>query len=427
MYRTSSVLALGLFLGLAPAGLNAQTQTQEPAAQQDTQQQQVQQDQQAQPDQQRAAGLLATDEQSLLVDTMIGSNVYSPDDEDIGSIDDVLITTDGEVGGVVIGVGGWLGVGQRDVLVQLEDLLLDTRDGEFRLVMQRTREELEAQPEFRRVDEQRDAAMMQQGTGQPPVTQPQTMQQQDQQAGVQQDTVQQDQQAYQQADQELEQASQSIEQGDAERARMSLNQAREYMQQAYEQAQPERQQALEQANEAMQQAEQAINEGQGQQAQQNVEQARDQLQVARQAMGQRDQQAGMQQDTTTEQQTTEQQMMTQQDTVVRERPRDGRIVFQDERSILASTMIGSNVRSAADEDLGSINDIIVSMDGQVEGVVIGVGGFLGIGEKDVVIAMDGLDIQRTGDEDVRVSVTQSREDIEAAPGFERPQRQGIQQ
>jgi hypothetical protein len=439
MYRTSSVLALGLFLGLAPAGLNAQTQTQEPAAQQETQQQQdqqvqqdqqqqVQQDQQVQPDQQRTTGLLATDQQSLLVDTMIGSNVYSPDDENIGSIDDVLITVDGEVGGVVIGVGGWLGVGQRDVLVQMDDLLLDTRDGEFRLVMQRTREELEAEPEFRRVHE-RDTAMMQQDTTQPlatqpPATQQQTAQQQDQQAGVQQDTIQQDtmqqdQQAYQQADQELQQASQSIEQGDAERARQSLTQAREHMQQAFQQAQPEQQQALEQANESMQQAEQSIDQGEAQQAQQSVEQAREQLQVAMQGTAPQD---TVQQDTV-QQDTVQQQPMTQQDTVVGERPRDGRVVFQDERSILASTMIGSNVHSAADEDMGSINDIIVSMDGQVEGVVIGVGGFLGIGQKDVVIGMDGLDIQRDADDEVRVNVIQSREDLEAAPGFERPRMQ----
>jgi uncharacterized protein YrrD len=111
---------------------------------------------------QQHAGMLATDEDSLLVDTMIGADVYTPDDENVGSIDDVVITVDGEVEGVVIGVGGWLGVGQRDVLVSLEHLSLDTRDGEFRLVIHATQEQLEAQPEFRRADQR--TGMMQQDT-----------------------------------------------------------------------------------------------------------------------------------------------------------------------------------------------------------------------------------------------------------------------
>jgi uncharacterized protein YrrD len=402
MYRTTSVLALGLFLGLAPAGLNAQTQTQEPTAQQQTQQQ----DQQMQQDRQHA-GLLATDEQSLLVDTMIGADVYTPDDESVGSIDDVVITVDGEVEGVVIGVGGWLGVGQRDVLVSLEHLTLETRDGEFRLVIQATREQLEGQPEFVRAGQR--TGMMQQDTMQPGTTQQQTTQQQDQ-------MQQQDRQALQQADQELQQANQAIQDGDAQQARQHLDQARQHLQQAYQQAQPEQQQALEDTNQQIQQAEQAVEQGDAQQAQQGVEQAREQLRMAMTDQDRMQQdQVGVQQDTM------------QQDTVARDRPRDGRIVFQDERSILASTMIGTNVYSETDEDMGSINDVIISMDGQVQGVVIGVGGFLGIGQKDVIIGMDRLNIQRTADDDVRVSVLDTREDLEAAEGFERPQQQQMQQ
>jgi hypothetical protein len=75
------------------------------------------------------------------------------------------------------------------------------------------------------------------------------------------------------------------------------------------------------------------------------------------------------------------------------------------------------------EDLGQIRDVIISMDGMVQGVVVGVGGFLGFGEKDVIIGLDKLEIQRTGDDQVRVSVMQTREELEAAEAFQRPQLQ----
>lgn len=40
------------------------------------------------------------------------------------------------------------------------------------------------------------------------------------------------------------------------------------------------------------------------------------------------------------------------------------------------------------ENIGKINEIVLSSDGQVRGIVIGVGGFLGVGEMDVAVAMD---------------------------------------
>src|SRR5262249_51161657 len=64
------------------------------------------------------------------------------------------------------------------------------------------------------------------------------------------------------------------------------------------------------------------------------------------------------------------------------KPVKGQIVLQDKNSILASTLIGSTVYSPDNQKVGDINDVIVGLDGKVEGVVIGVGGFLGLGEKD---------------------------------------------
>src|SRR4051794_4921060 len=50
--------------------------------------------------------------------------------------------------------------------------------------------------------------------------------------------------------------------------------------------------------------------------------------------------------------------------------------------MMASNLIGSTVYSNNNENVGDINDIIIGNDGRVQGVVVGVGGFLGLGEKD---------------------------------------------
>lgn len=52
---------------------------------------------------------------------------------------------------------------------------------------------------------------------------------------------------------------------------------------------------------------------------------------------------------------------------------------------------GTAVYGAEGEHIGEINDVLVSPEGEVEAVIIGVGGFLGIGEKDVAVAMNALE------------------------------------
>jgi len=51
----------------------------------------------------------------------------------------------------------------------------------------------------------------------------------------------------------------------------------------------------------------------------------------------------------------------------------------------ASKMIGLNVYNEQNEKLGDINEIILDKDGKVLGYVVGVGGFLGMGEHDVLV------------------------------------------
>ena len=51
---------------------------------------------------------------------LIGLNVYNNNNEKIGDINEILVTSDGKISGVVIGAGGFLGMGEHDVLVKLD-------------------------------------------------------------------------------------------------------------------------------------------------------------------------------------------------------------------------------------------------------------------------------------------------------------------
>src|SRR5262245_10401152 len=101
------------------------------------------------------------------------------------------------------------------------------------------------------------------------------------------------------------------------------------------------------------------------------------------------------------------------------KPVEGQIVLQDQNSILASSLIGSTVYTPADETVGDINDVIVGLDGKIQGVVIGVGGFLGLGEKDVAVQMDKLTVQPqdANKSNVRLILNSTKADLEAAPEF----------
>jgi sporulation protein YlmC with PRC-barrel domain len=56
----------------------------------------------------------------------------------------------------------------------------------------------------------------------------------------------------------------------------------------------------------------------------------------------------------------------------------------------ASKLMGLDVYNEANEKLGDVNEIILDKSGKVTAVVIGVGGFLGMGEHDIAVSMDKL-------------------------------------
>jgi hypothetical protein len=97
----------------------------------------------------------------------------------------------------------------------------------------------------------------------------------------------------------------------------------------------------------------------------------------------------------------------------------GMRIYNSETQIEDGFMINDGGETEWD-DIGEINDIIVNKDGEIRAVVLGIGGFLGLGERDVTVSMDAIKVvQEKDDADDRfLVVTTSKEILENAPVFE---------
>ncbi|MER8548967.1 PRC-barrel domain-containing protein [Mesorhizobium sp. M0684] len=88
-----------------------------------------------------------------LVTNIIGESVYNgtgDNAENIGKITDVVFDERGEVKSVVIGVGGFLGIGTKNVVFDYKKMQWAERNGDRWLIAQTTKDELTAQPDFDR-------------------------------------------------------------------------------------------------------------------------------------------------------------------------------------------------------------------------------------------------------------------------------------
>ena len=89
---------------------------------------------------------------------------------------------------------------------------------------------------------------------------------------------------------------------------------------------------------------------------------------------------------------------------------------QDASEMLASTLMGAPV-NLADEEIGSVSDLIIGDDYSIRGVVVGVGGFLGIGEKRVALPMERITVQTAEPGEVEFATDMTREELEQKEAF----------
>src|SRR5438874_12952452 len=131
--RTLSYTALALALATTVA--NAQTpQPMPPAA----------------PGGQSAQVLSSLPGEALTVTHWYKQNVYDPGDNKIGDIKDVLVDKEGKIIAMIVGVGGFLGAGEKDVAVPFNAVQFKTKDNNrWYLVMNATKDQLKSAKGFK--------------------------------------------------------------------------------------------------------------------------------------------------------------------------------------------------------------------------------------------------------------------------------------
>jgi sporulation protein YlmC with PRC-barrel domain len=87
---------------------------------------------------------------SVTVTDWYKQSVYDPSDKKIGEVKDVLVDKSGKVTSLIIGVGGFLGAGEKDVAVPFDSVRVTSKNNnKWYLVMNTTKDELKGAPGFK--------------------------------------------------------------------------------------------------------------------------------------------------------------------------------------------------------------------------------------------------------------------------------------
>ena len=86
---------------------------------------------------------------SLTVTDWYKQDVYNPSNTKIGEVMDVLVGPNGQISTVIVGVGGFLGVDEKDVAVNFNSIQKTMKDNKVYLTMDATKDALKTAPGFR--------------------------------------------------------------------------------------------------------------------------------------------------------------------------------------------------------------------------------------------------------------------------------------
>ena len=90
----------------------------------------------------------------------------------------------------------------------------------------------------------------------------------------------------------------------------------------------------------------------------------------------------------------------------------------DVATISTDSLIGADIRTYEDETVASVQDVLLSPEGQVENVVARFGGFLGFGETTVLLSLDEIAVVKDADENMRVLTDLTPEALKDRPEYE---------
>src|SRR4051794_38946417 len=94
---------------------------------------------------------------------------------------------------------------------------------------------------------------------------------------------------------------------------------------------------------------------------------------------------------------------------------------QRQDQYLASKFKGTDVIGSDDKKIGDVSDILFDKDGKIEAYVVGVGGFLGIGSKDVALAPSAFQIvpgDKSKNESDKLRLSMTQDELKQAANFE---------
>jgi hypothetical protein len=114
------------------------------------------------------------EEHQVRAQSLLGVDVSNGEDT-IGEVSDLVVTEDGQVEAIVVGVGGFLGIAQKNVALDWDSIKLTEQDGSRIILIAATREQLEGMPEYMTLEDKQAEADA--------VAAQQRMQQQQQQGG----------------------------------------------------------------------------------------------------------------------------------------------------------------------------------------------------------------------------------------------------
>lgn len=281
----------------------------------------------ASPAEQATPAAPAITAQGQLATNIIGESVYNGSGDqaqNIGDVNDIVIGDDGQVQAVVVGVGGFLGIGEKNVAVDYSKLNWAEGNGDRWLVTDVSKEQLESMPGFERGAYDAAPAVATDTTAQPGVVAP-----------LPSDTS---------AQAPAEPAAPADETAQVPAA-------------TDHQAAPADQSA---------QSEQAVP------------------------------------DTTT--------------TAAIDK---STLQPFDTGTVKAEELLGTAVYGANDENIGEIGDIVLTADGKVDAYIIDVGGFLGIGEKQVAVGSDKLAFMTDADGNKYLYTKFTKEQLDAAATYDK--------
>ncbi|HEX8829260.1 MAG TPA: PRC-barrel domain-containing protein [Xanthobacteraceae bacterium] len=84
----------------------------------------------------------------------------------------------------------------------------------------------------------------------------------------------------------------------------------------------------------------------------------------------------------------------------------------------AGGVLGREVLSAANENMGRVVDVIVDHSGRVRAAIIDFGGFLGVGSRKIAVEWNALHFPPPGQPDAKISLDLTRDQVKAAPEYQ---------